>query len=479
MAPTLSPSPLPALAPRSWWLDEALAHEGPVPATPALAGRHETDVAIVGGGFTGLWTALALKSRSPGLRIRLIEAQICGAGASGKNGGKAHGYWASLGNMSRDLGPDAALQIARAGTKAQDILRAFATVPGRDVWWREGGNLLISASSAQDGAIARIVAAAERLGAPDSARALTPKAVAGHIRGPVFRGGVFLEEGATVHPARLARALRAAVLAAGVELHENTPMLSFHPGTPNRIRCAKGEILAREVVLATNVALAGLKPLRPHVSVFSSYAMMTDAAPDALRAMGWDGNVGLADLRMFLHYFRKTPDGRVLMGTGSGPIAYGGNPSDPAMTGDAASARRAEAGLRRLLPDMAATGVAKVWGGAIEVASDRLPMIGTLPGSRIHYACGYSGHGVTPTCLAGQILASLVTGARDEWSSSPLVTRRPPRLPPEPFRTLGGRLVRRAILSCEEAEDKGYSPPRLSSAMAALPRLLGMRIGTR
>lgn len=261
-----------------------------------------------------------------------------------------------------------------------------------------------------------------------------------------------------MHPGHLARALRAAALSAGVKIFEPSPMRRLQAGQPNRLTCPQGEILAHEVVLATNVALARDPGLRAHVSVFSSHALMTDPAPDRLAAMGWTGEVGLADLRMFLHYFRKTPDGRGLMGSGLGPIALAGRPDDPALTGDTTSGLRAAAGVRRLLPGMERAGLARVWGGAIGMAADRLPIIGTRPGSHIHFACGFSGHGVTPTCLAGQVLASLVTGAQDRWSSLPLVTRKPPRLPPEPFRWLGGRFVRRAILACEEAGDTARRP---------------------
>ena len=470
---------LPALSERSWWFDEALAHEGHLPAAPPPDGRVTTDIAIVGGGYTGMWTALALKSRAPHLRVCLLESQTCGAGASSKNGGKVHGYWASLWSMARDLGPDAALEIARAGTRAQNLLRDFATAPGRDVWWREGGNLLVSTAAAQDGAIKRIVQTARDMGAADSARALSPQEVADYCQSPVFRGGVFLEEGATVHPGRLARALRQAVLDAGVTLYENTHVQGISAGERSLLRCATGEVSAREVVMATNVALARMSGLAPHISVFSSYALITDPDAAALERMGWTGEVGMADLRMFLHYFRKTVDGRLLMGSGSGPIAYGGRTDAPQLTGDTASAQRALAGLRRLLPGFAQTGVAQVWGGGIDVASDRLPIIGTIPGTRHHYACGFSGHGVNPTCLAGQVLASLVLQSKDAWSSLPFVTRKPPRLPPEPFRTYGGRIVRRSILSCEDAEERGLQPGALARFGSSLPRLMGMRIGTR
>jgi len=471
--PTLVP------AERSWWFDDALAAEGDPAPLPALSGGTQVDVAIVGGGYTGLWTALALKERAPSLTIALIEASLCGSGASGKNGGKVHGYWASLAGMEANLGADAALAIARAGTRAQDAIRRFATSPGRDVWWREAGNLRVSASPVQDAKIATMVATARRLGVPDSAQVLSADEVALRCKSPAFRAGIFLPEGANVHPARLARALRSAALAAGVTIYENTPMLGLDAGTPNRLRTPAGQIIAREVVLATNIALARLPEIRPHVSVFSSYALMTDPAPEQLAAAGWTGDEGIADLRMFLHYFRKTVDGRVLMGSGSGPIAYGGDAAAAALMRDNASAERALRGLRRLLPGFADIGIARVWGGGIDVSSDRLPFFRTLPGRRIHYGCGYSGHGVNPTYMGGQCLASLVLGVKDDWSSLPVCTRDLPALPPEPLRTLGGRLIRWGIIGCEEAEERGERGSAPMRAAAAIPRLFGLRIGTR
>jgi glycine/D-amino acid oxidase-like deaminating enzyme len=463
----------------SWWFAEAMALEREMPPPTALAGTLSVDVAIVGGGYTGLWTALALKERRPSLSIALIEASLCGSGASGKNGGKVHGYWSSLAGMARTIGDDAALAVARAGTVAQNAIRTFATAPRRDVWWRESGNMRVSASTAQDAKIALMVGEARRLGVADSAQQLTPEAVAARCKSPVYRGGVFLPEGANLHPARLARALRKAAINTGVHLFENTPMTGLDKGSINRVRVPSGEILAREIVLATNVELAAHPQMRRHVSVFSSYALMTKPAEEQLAATGWTGSEGIADLRMFVHYFRKTPDHRVLMGSGSGPISYGGDTSSPALRQDAASAARAERGLRRLLPALATVEVEKSWGGAIDVSADRLPMFRTIPGTRIHLACGYSGHGVNPTYIGGQCLASLVLGEKDDWTSLPLCTRDVPKLPPEPFRFAGGNIIRKAIIACEEAQEREQAPSTLTRAVADLPRILGMQIGTR
>ena len=463
----------------SWWLTEALAAEGEVAPCPPLSGRIEADVAVVGGGYTGLWTALELRRRRPDLSVVLIEAAICGAGASAKNGGKVHGYWGSLPGAVNALGEDGALAIARAGTRAQGIIRDFAKNCDRDIWWREAPSLRISAAPAQDAKLAPHIATAKRLGVSDRMELLAPDAVQARCASPVFRAAVAFAEGATVHPGRLVRALRAAALAEGVTIHEQTAMLGFDRGTPNRVRTPGGEIVARELVLATNTRLARLPELRPHLTVFSSYALMTDPLPDGLEAMGWTGEEGLSDARMFVHYFRRTVDGRVLMGSGSGPIAIAGHEDAAAMRTDRAAAGRAEAGLRRLLPGMARAGIARAWGGPIDMAPDRIPMFGTFPGTRIHYGCGYSGHGVNATCLAGQCLASLVLGEKDDWSTLPFCTRPLPRMPPEPLRYLGGSLIRWGILSCEIAEEQGAQGTLPARMAASLPKMFGLKIGTR
>jgi glycine/D-amino acid oxidase-like deaminating enzyme len=470
----------PSVAPRdpSFWFADALRRERLEPA-PSLKGEISVDVAIVGGGYTGLWTALALKERKPHLSLALIEASLCGSGASGKNGGKVHGYWASLQSMAWNIGEDGALAVARAGTLAQDAIRAFATKPGRDVWWREAGNIRVSCAPAQDVKITGYVETARRLGVPDSAQPLSQAEVAHYCRSPVFRGGVYFPEGANLHPGLMARALRQAVLNAGVSLYENTSMAGLDTGAPNRLRTREGRILAHEVVLATNCDLAPLAEVKPHVSVFSSFAVMSEPKPEALERMGWIRDEGISDMRMFLNYFRKTPDGRVLMGSGSGPIAFNGNAATRSLREDGASALRAEKGLRRLLPAFADVPLAAAWGGAIDVSSDRLPFFKTIHGTRIHFGCGYSGHGVNPTYIGGQCLASLVLNANDVWSNLPLVRRQPPTLPPEPLRYWGGRAMRGAIIACEEAEEQNRPPPLMMSAVASLPRLLGLRIGTR
>jgi len=416
-----------------------------------------------------------LKEREPSLRVALLEAETCGAGPSGRNGGFLHGYWASLASILPYLGRERALALARAGERVVPAVRAFAEAREEDVWLREAGMLMVSASPGQDAAIDRAVAGAQAVGAPDQAVPHDAAGVAKHVRSPVFRRGVFFRDGATIQPARLAAALRRAVLDAGVDLFEQTAAIRIRDG---QVATPHGRVDAPEVVVAVNAAATGWSPVARHVTNFGSYVVLTEPVPQLLEEVGWTRGEAVLDGRMFLHYFRTTNDGRVLMGSGSGPIGFRGR-LDGRFSGDLPTAARAEQGLRRLLPGLAGARIERAWGGPIDVSSDHLPFFGTVPGERVHYGLGYSGHGVGPTWLGGQILASLVLRLEDEWTSLPLAARKVPSLPPEPLKRLGGGLVRTAIMSCERADEEGRRPSLPARAGAALPRLFRMEIGTR
>jgi glycine/D-amino acid oxidase-like deaminating enzyme len=404
----------------------------------------------------------------------VLEADECGRGPSGRNGGFLHGYWSHLPRLRERFGDAGALAVARASEAIVPGVRAFCEREGADVWLREAGMLRVSAAPAQDGSVEDEVVAAKELGVSEEAVPLTREELADRIRSPRFRQGVFLRDGATVQPARLALSLRRKALAT-VRLHERSRVTSIEDG---RVETELGRVRARDVVVAVNAAAAGWKPLRRRLTVFGSYVVLTEPVPELLERIGWTGGEAVFDGRMFLHYFRTTRDGRVLMGSGSGPIGFGGK-IDRRFMEDEPTVARAERGLRKLLPDLADAKVTHAWGGPIDVSSDHLPFFGTVPGTRLHYGAGYSGHGVGPSWLGGQILARLALGVDDELTRLPFVTRRVPKLPPEPIRRLGGGLVRASIMACEEAEEEGRRGPLPARVGAALPRLLGMSVGTR
>ena len=304
---------------------------------------------------------------------------------------------------------------------------------------------------------------------------LSADEVAARCSSPRFRCGVLFPSAGTVQPARLVRALRRAALARGVRLYESTRATRISDG---HVETARGRMRAAEVVVATNAWMTGWRGSQRRLTNFGSYVVLTEPVPELLAEIGWTGGEAIVDGRMFVHYFRTTADGRVLMGSGSGPIGLGGR-VDRRFTHDAPTAARAEQGLRELLPGLGGARIERAWGGPIDVSSDHLPFFGTVPGTRIHFGAGYSGNGVGPSWLGGQVLASLALGADDDWSRSPLATRRVPSFPPEPVRRLGGGLIRWGILSVEEAEESGSRPSPGARLVASLPRRLGLRVGTR
>jgi glycine/D-amino acid oxidase-like deaminating enzyme len=436
-------------------------------------------VAIIGGGFTGLWTALALREREPGIDVALVEADFCGSGPSGRNGGFLHGWWTALHRLRTVFGDERALEMARASDRIIPGVRAFLESREADAWLRVEGMLEVSAAPAQDAAIDKALATARELGVPEEAVAIDGDALAARCASPVFRRGVLFRDGATIQPARLVRALREAALAAGIRVYERSPVTRLEGGLrPSPVLTTPhGRLRADAVVVAAGAWATGWRPVANRVTNMGSWVVLTEPAPDALEAIGWTGGEAIADGRMFLHYFRTTADGRVLMGAGAGRIGYGGT-IDDRFFADPEASRRAEAGLRRLLPGLAGVRVEHSWGGPIDVASDRLPFFGTAPGGRVHFGIGYTGNGAGPSWLGGQVLASLALGQEDEWTSLP-VCRRPPALPPEPFRRLGGAAVRAASLACEDAAEAGLPEPRIAHAIAAVPRLIGLPLGTR
>jgi glycine/D-amino acid oxidase-like deaminating enzyme len=437
---------------------------------PAWEGDLEVDVAIVGGGYTGLWTALALAERDASLRIAVLDASEIGLGPSGRNGGFLHGYWSSLPTLRATFGDEDALRVARAADGAVPAVRAL----GDDVWLREAGMLKVAATPTEDDAVARATAAARELGVPEEAIPLSADEVRARISSPRFRGGVLYRDGATVQPARLALALARAARRAGVTIHERTPVTDVSNGV---LGTPAGRVAADAIVLALNAWSTGW-PLGGRQTNFASAVVLTEPVPDLLAEIGWTGGEAVVDGRMFLHYFRTTPDGRVLMGSGSGSLGFGGRVGR-GLLDDVGAQARAHAGLQHLLPALADARIEACWSGPIDVSADRLPHFGTVPGTRIHYGAGYSGNGVGPSWLGGQILASLALGAVDEWTALPLAGRRPRRLPPEPFRYVGGRVVRWGTLAAEDAAGSGRRPAAPARAAAAIPRLLRLPIGTR
>ncbi|MGH2395299.1 MAG: NAD(P)/FAD-dependent oxidoreductase, partial [Candidatus Limnocylindria bacterium] len=330
---------------------------------------------------------------------------------------------------------------------------------------------------AQDGDWDRAVAVCRELGAGDAYQPVPEAEVQARCASPRFRSGVLMPSGATVQPALLARGLRRVLLERGVIIHEGTRVQRLEPGDPVRLETdGGGEVRAPQVVLGINAWAAGWPGFRTRLMTWGSYIVLTEPIPDRLEELRWTGGEAVTDSRFTIHYFRTTRDGRIAFGAGVGAAGYGGA-IGRRFTDDQGAVSRAAAGLRHLFPMLADVRLEDAWGGPIDISSDRLPAIGSLHGGRVHFAHGYSGNGVGPSRLTGRILAAIVDGGSDPIARLPIVGARARRFPPEPFRYVGARMIREALVRKDEAEDQSRRPSLMVRSVARLPRLLGYRIG--
>lgn len=463
---------------RSYWLRDALEAEPAATSRRALADDDVWDVVIIGGGYTGMWTAYFITDRDPGVRVAIVEQDICGGGASGRNGGFLHGWWDQLPLLVDLFGPDDGLAIARAADASVEGTRAFCERHAVDAWFTLGGYLRVSASAAQDGEWRTAVATCRRLGVADAYLELGPDEVRRRCASPEFRGGALMPNAATIQPARLARGLRRVLLERGVTVLEGVRAAPPQDaaGGRQRVVTGAGPLVAEQVVLALNAWGAGWPSVVGRVVAWGSYIVLTEPAPDRLAALGWTRGEAIADSRFTVNYFRTTPDGRVAFGAGVGQAGYGGR-IGAAFERDRRAAERAVAGLHRLLPPFRDVPIAEAWGGPIDVSPDRLPLIGSSSNGRVHHAVGYSGNGVGPAHLAGRMLAGRICGTDDELMRLPLLDRRVRRFPPEPARSIGARVIRRALIRQDELADRGRRAGPLVRALGGLPRRLGYRLG--
>jgi glycine/D-amino acid oxidase-like deaminating enzyme len=475
-----------------YWLQEA----GEVEAAPELVGERSADVVVIGGGYTGMWAAWHLKALEPEARVVLLEADLCGRGPSGRNGGFCNVMWFSLPNMRARWGDEAALAVARASAEAVTGIESFCREQGVDAWFRRGGYMQVSTATAHDGTWDEALAAYRQLGGSDAIQPLDTHAVAGRCASPAFRGGAFYPDAATVQPARLALGLRERLRAAGVEVFERSParrligVSDIHPpraGSKSdaaRVETDGGTVKAGAAVVAIGgAAKAPGGPLRSALTITSSHIVLTEPVPHVLEEVGWTGGECITDSRALVDYFRTTPDGRIAFGWGGGRIEMGARLGGRAEVDPQVAAAAAER-LHEYFPALRSAGpggsparITNAWGGPIDVSPTHLPTIVPLPGNNAFAAAGYTGNGVGPSHMVGRALASLALDRRDEHSRLPIVDPAPQRVPPEPFHWLGGEVIRRALRSKEEAELAGREPNKFSSLIARVPERIGFHIG--
>ncbi|MBM2822150.1 MAG: FAD-dependent oxidoreductase [Thermoleophilia bacterium] len=450
-----------------WWLEEA----GEVTPTRPLEGDATGDVVIVGGGYLGLWTAWHLLVLEPELDIVVLEAAVCGRGPSGRNGGFCETLWGDAPTLREKAGDAAALAVCRASEDAVRGIGAWCETNEVDAWYRRAPMLRVATTESQIGSWDEIVDAVAALGAAEEVVSVSAEEVRARCASQLFLGGALYRLNATVQPGRLALGLRAKLLERGVRIHERTEVTRLH--RDGDVETRAGRVRANAAVLAVNSAAVGFPGYRLSLAVASSHIVLTEPIPEVLEELGWTGGEAIVDSRTLVHYTRTTRDGRIVFGWGGGAMGFGGRAADR-LEFDPGVIARTQESLVRFFPQLRDRAVTHAWGGPIDVSPSHVPIFGSR--GRVHHGFGFTGNGVGPSYLGGEILARLALDRRDERTQLAIVEPGRKFFPPEPFRYVGGSLIRRALLAKDAAEDAGRKPGAATRFVASLPRRLGLRL---
>ena len=444
---------LAAARPAPFWLDRA---DAPA-AQPALRGDDNCDLAIVGGGFTGLWTALLAKEADPGRDVVLAEARQCASAASGRNGGfcaasLTHGISNGLARFPSEL-----RTLDRLGRENLDEIEAAVARYQIDCDFARTGELAVATEAWQADDLRETAEIAATHGIGSGLQLLDARAVRAEVRAPGYLAGLWDTEGcALVDPARLAWGLRRACLEAGVRIFENTLVraLDAEPGGPVRLVTPDGAINAGQVALAGGIDSSLLRLLRAYVIPVYDYALMTQPLTSAqLASIGWEHRQGVGDSANQFHYYRLTADNRILWG-GYDAIYYYGGATGPERDQRPATFSTLASHFFGTFPQLEGVTFSHKWGGVIDTCARFCVFFGTARSGRVAYAAGYTGLGVGASRFGGRVMLDLLSGVPTELTELSLVRTKPRPFPPEPVRSAGVQLTRWSLARADQREGR-------------------------
>lgn len=447
----------------------------PVPVRRSLDGALDVDVAIVGGGFTGLWTARSLLEADPTLRVVVVEKEVVGFGASGRNGGWCSALFAaSDARIERQHGHDAAMAMRRAMQASVDEVGAAAAADGIDCRYEKGGTIVAARSAAQVQRSTNEIDEARAFGLGEEDLRWLDAGEATKVLGAQgVLGATFTPHCAAIDPARLVRGLADTLERRGVTVLEGTEVLAIEPATAGqrpRVRTAFGTVVADVVVRALEGWTPTLAGAAREIAPVYSLMVATEPLPAEFWAdAGLDGRPTFADHRHVIIYGQRTADDRIAFG-GRGAPYHIGSSVRPSFDRDPGVFKMLRETLVELFPALVDARITHRWGGPVGVPRDWHSSVGYERESGIAWAGGYVGDGVSTTNLAGRTLADLIVGRDSELVRLPWVGHRSPRWEPEPLRWLGINMGLWATKAADRTELRNGQPSWIAARME---RLLG------
>jgi glycine/D-amino acid oxidase-like deaminating enzyme len=436
--------------PQPYWLGQP----GAPPTADPLAAAETADLAVVGAGYSGLWTALRAKERDPARDVVVVEARTAGWAASGRNGGfcsasLTHGFDNGLSRFPGEIDV-----LERMGRANLDDIEAAVARYGIDCDFERTGELIVATEPWHLRELAQSHAASRARGL--DVRLLDRAGVRGELDSPTYLGGVWDRTGcAMVDPARLVWGLRRACLELGVRLYEGTPVERITATAAGlRLHTPAGRVDAARVALATGAHGRLLRRLRHYVVPVYDYALMTEPLRPAQKdAIGWAHRQGLGDGGNQFHYYRLTADDRILWGGYDAVYYRGGRIAEDQDQREATFATLAEH-FGQTFPQLAGIRFTHKWGGVIDVCSRFSGFFGTAYRGRLAYAVGYTGLGVGASRFGADVMLDLLAGRPTERTRLAMVRRKPVPFPPEPVRSAVIGLTRRSIDRADRNEGR-------------------------
>ncbi|WP_318416353.1 FAD-dependent oxidoreductase [Photobacterium leiognathi] len=455
-----------------FWFSEALKQESDNTVN-ILKDDIQTDVCIVGGGYTGLWTAIQLKQQQPELDIVIIDKGLCGSGASGRNGGCMLTWSTKYSSMKKLYGEEEAVKLVRASERAVYEIADFCETHNINADLRLNGTLYTATNKAQQGSMDGVL---DQLSKHEvnSWQQWQRERVQQDAGSSLHCEGFYSPAAASVQPALLARGLKRVAEGMGIKVYENTPMENISTEIPITITTPEADIFTKKVVLALNAWMLEQFPqFKRNVVLVSSDMAITQPIPDKLHTMGLKDGKTVIDSRIFVHYYRSTSDGRLMLGKGGNYFSFG-NKISKVFDSPSRYTALLRQSFNKLFPSLEKEKFAATWTGASDRSTTGLPFFGHLNDNPdIVYGLGYSGNGVAQTWIGGQILSSLVLEQDNEWSQCGLVSGPKGSFPPEPIRWCGAMMVRDAIRRKESAEDNDKAPFWLDKQLAKFANAAG------
>jgi glycine/D-amino acid oxidase-like deaminating enzyme len=424
----------------SYWFDSCGLRDDPLRSP--LRGAAKADVAIVGGGFTGLATAIAIARRQPGRRVVVLEGARCGYGASGRNGGFADVMYTGFGAFAAEHPPQIVRGVYDAIATGLRAIERLVEQDGVACDLERSGALRMASTDAQIEGLEQARASLAALGV--EARLVEGSDFRALVHTERFRAGLAVPTTAILNPAKLARAMARVAESLGVAIHEATRVVRIEPGRPVRITTEHGELEAAQAVLATNGYTPQLGIFTQRLLPLCNYVVATEPLSAAQwETIGWSGRQGLSDARLQFMYLRPTADGRIVAGGEGAPYFAGSQPSSGNYPPVVEALKRS---LVETFPALAGIRFTHAWGGTMAFTRDFTPRIGTLgPDGNLFFGLGYCGEGVVMSQVAGRILAAFVAGEAGEFAALPFVGDVPPWVGFEPLRAIGVRAMEAAL----------------------------------